>query len=242
MQNLKVKSNSASFVSKRELCADTWEYTFSYTKNLHWNPGDYTYITLPPKKTSDSRGLRRHISIVNLPNRNNHIKFAVRLRDSAFKKTLHSLLTGETIEFTVPYGELRFPKDKNSHMVFIVGGIGITAVLNVLERIKNENLEHSVTILYFNKSLKTTAYLDEIEDLQQTLPLLTVHICMTQDATWIGEKGRVSDEKIKNLIKSYQSAYFYTVGPESLNQAVEDILFDLNIPDEQIWREDFTGY
>lgn len=242
-QKLIYKSNTATFLSKKEIGFQTWEYTFSFTDEISWKPGDYTYITLQKRvSTPDSRGLRRHISIAFMDLSKKKFRIAVRLRDSAFKQELHGLQKGDTIEYTAPYGELILPRQKNVPLAFIIGGIGITAVLSVFEESITKGSKHPITLIYFNKSQKTTVYTDLLESYKTKLSNFHLIFSMTQEANWKGENRKVSEDFIVEYIPNFLKTHFYIVGPERMCQAVEDELYDLNIADEQIWREDFTGY
>jgi ferredoxin-NADP reductase len=243
MQNLKTKSNSATLISKRELCQNTWEYTFSYEGQVVWKPGDYTYITLQKKlEDVDSRGLRRHISIAKLDKNKKTFSIAVRLRNSTFKNELHALNSGEAIEFTSPYGELVLPDDNNVPLIFIVGGIAITAILSVLQFLSEEKSKRNIYLFYFNKSEGTICYKQELERFTIQLSNLKIIYSMTSDTKWTGENERLSPNILQRHITEIFTSYFYIVGTEGMCQAAEDILWDLKIPDSQIWREDFTGY
>lgn len=232
-----------TFVSKREIQTNTWEYTFSFTDLLEWKPGDYTYITLQKKHTdADTRGLRRHISIVRFNRDKKQFSIAVRLRDSSFKQELHALTKGDAIEFTAPYGELVFPQKRDLSVVFIVGGIGITAVLSVLEELEKLPQIKKVVLLYFNKSTQTIAYHAELIQYDNLIPNFSFVLSMTADDTWQGLKGRITESMLQENIVDVAGSYYYTVGPEGMNQVVEDLLFDMGVADDHIWREDFTGY
>ncbi len=232
-----------TLISKRELCPNTWEYTFSYKEKISWKPGDYTYITLQKKLNKiDSRGLRRHISIAKLDKEKMIFSIAVRLRNSTFKKELHALHPREKIEFTPPYGELVLPRDKNAPLVFIVGGIAITAILSVLQLLSETNSKRKVYLFYFNKSRDTICYKEDLENFTSQLPHLKLIYIMTSDAKWDGETERVSAILMQKYIPTLMQTYYYVVGTEGMCQVTEDILWDLGIPDDQIWREDFTGY
>jgi ferredoxin-NADP reductase len=233
----------ATFISKRELQKNTWEYTFSFTDFVKWKPGDYTYITLKnDSEISDPRGFRRHISLARFNTKKRQFSIAVRLRDSAFKNALHALNPGSNIEFSPPYGELLLPNDENVPLVFIIGGIGITAVLSVLDTLQKDRSLRQIILLYFNKSIETIVYLSELKEYEKIIPNLSIQYSMTNDPNWTGEKGRVTSEMIKKYVPEIFKSYYFTVGPQGMNQVVEDILYDLQIADHQVWREDFTGY
>ena len=65
---------------------------------------------------------------------------------------------------------------------------------------------------------------------------------MTQDDEWTGEKRRISEELINELIPDFLKKTFMIVGPPAMNDVVEESLQKLSIPQDQIKKENFSGY
>jgi ferredoxin-NADP reductase len=227
--------------SKRDLCSETTEFFLEVSEPFEFIAGQYTFITLQSLIKPDERGPRRHFSIASAPNEMPTVRIATRVRETGFKQTLSWLEMGTELDISKPYGDLILD-DTNIEVVFIAGGIGITPFMSMMKDVTDNHKKRKITLLYSNKNKATTAYFDEIQNLARSNPNIHPVITMTQDETWAEEKGRFDSAKIQKYVPNSTNANFYIVGPENMNQAVEDMLYSLRIPDDHIKREDFTGY
>ena len=231
-----------TLINKRKLCLGTLEFTFELPESISFTAGEYVFVTLTKLDIPDDRGPRRHFSILNDPQDSGHVKITTRIRDTGFKQTLNALPFGGTVDISTPYGDLILPDDEKTSVVFIAGGIGITPFMSMLSWMQDDKRQTPVTLLYSNKSRDTTAYFDELQNLAKEMSNFTLVMFMTQDELWSGETGRLDAAKIQKYVPDIQTPIFYIVGPEGMNQAVEDILTELRVPEDHIKREDFTGY
>lgn len=233
---------TGKLINKRELCPNTFEFTFELPEPLSFTSGQYVFVTLTQFNIPDDRGPRRHFSILNAPSNISQVKIATRIRETGFKQTLNTLAIGETVDISKPYGEFVLSDDIQKPLVFIAGGIGITPFMSMLNWMKENDKKTPITLLFSNKSKDTTPFFTELESLARELSDFQLIMSMTQDETWTGEKGRIDAAKIQKYVPDLSSPMFYIVGPEEMNQAVEDILNELSVPEDHIKREDFTGY
>ena len=118
-----------------------------------------------------------------------------RLRDSAFKRSLAELEVGDEVEVEEPKGTFLLPEDTSKQYVFIAGGIGITVFRCMLRYIADKGLPHQVTLVYSNRDRESTAFLDELQELEQTLPGLRLVLTMTDDPGWEGETRMIDAER-----------------------------------------------
>ena len=228
--------------SKHELCPGTTEFSFEVSEPFEFCAGQYIFLTLEDLIQPDERGPRRHFSVASSPNEMPIVRIATRIRDTGFKQTLNTSSLDTQVDVSKPYGELVLPDDPNVELIFVAGGIGITPFMSMMRYITERNESRKITLFYSNKNVETTAYFDEIQGIAQQNPNIHPIFTMTQDETWTGEKGRLDSAKFQNHVRNLTNPIFYVVGPENMNQTVEDILVSLSIPDDHIMREDFTGY
>lgn len=231
-----------SLINKRELCIDTFEYTFDLSKQLSFQAGQYVFLTFKNPKFPDYQGSRRYFTIASSPTTTGTITVATRLRDTGFKKELHQLPIGGNIEISDPDGDLILPKNSEIPLVFIAGGIGINPFMSMLRFMNQTNLQSPVTLLYSNKKLETTPYFTELKDLERRLKNFKLIFTMTDDDNWTDQTGRINKEIITRHVKKPESSLFFIVGPEKMGQTIEEYLIDLGIDDDNIKREDFAGY
>lgn len=239
---MNIQHLTGTLVDKRELCTGTYEFTFSFAERISVIPGAYTYLTLPYLVSPDDRGPRRHISLVSASSELQQIKIAVRIRNTGFKQTLIAMPIGTTIDITKPHNDIVLPDNVKTPLVFIAGGIGITPFMHMLSWMYANNRTTEVTLLYYNQRMETTAYYTELKNLAKSMQNFNPVFIMTQDKSWSGERGRIDSDTINTYISDIQTPIFYTVGPEGMNQAVEMILGEMGVSEDQFIRQDFTGY
>jgi ferredoxin-NADP reductase len=158
----------AQLKEKREIAKGTLLATFDLLgEDVAFKPGQYFFVTLPDVGHQDERGLRRHITVVTSPNERGVLGLATRMRDSAFKRSLRDLPPGAEVEVEPPKGEFVLPKETARPLVFVAGGIGITVFRSMLRYIQEEGLGHRVTLIYSNRDRESTAFLDELRELEQ---------------------------------------------------------------------------
>src|SRR5262245_21036447 len=153
----------ARIKEKREVAQGTLMVVFDLLgEEVEFTPGQYFWVTLLDPPYDDDKGPKRHITVVTSPNERGVLGLATRVRDSAFKRSLAELPVGAEAEVEQPKGNFVLPEDTEPHYVFVAGGIGITVFRCMLRYIAEENLPHRVTLLYSNRDLATTAFLDEL--------------------------------------------------------------------------------
>ncbi|MDQ3875408.1 MAG: FAD-dependent oxidoreductase, partial [Actinomycetota bacterium] len=178
----------AQIKEKQEVAKGTLLVTFDlFGEEVDFRPGQYFFVTLPDVGYQDEKGLRRHITVVTSPTERGLLGFATRMRDSAFKRSLRQLPVGAEVEVEPPRGRFALPEDPSRPLVFVAGGIGITVFRSMLRYIRDERLPHRVTLIYSNRDRESTAFLEELRELEQELSNLRLVLTMTQDQGWNGE-------------------------------------------------------
>jgi ferredoxin-NADP reductase len=191
----------ARIKEKREVAKGTLLVTFDLLgEQVDFSPGQYFFATLPDVGYQDDRGLRRHITVVTSPNEKGVLGFATRMRDSAFKRSLGELPVGAEVDVESPKGNFVLPENTSRPLVFVPGGIGITVFWSMLRYIHEERLPYRVTLVYSNRDRESTAFLDELRELEQALPDFRLILTMTQDAGWQEETPKVDGEFVKHYL------------------------------------------
>src|SRR6476660_8113463 len=127
-------------------------------------------VELPNRGHEDDKGLRRHISVATSPTERGVLGLCTRLRDTAFKQTLAELQVGDEVDVEQPKGDWALPEDTSPAYVFIAGGIGITVFRSMLRYIADTGEPYKVTLIYSNRDRASTPFLDELQELEQSLP------------------------------------------------------------------------
>lgn len=234
----------ARIKEKREVAKGTLLVTFDLLgEEVDFEPGQYFFVTLPDIGHQDDKGLRRHISVVTSPNDKGVLGLATRMRDSAFKRTLGELPVGTEVEVEAPKGDFALPKETTRPVVFVAGGIGITVFRSMLLFIREEGIPLRVTLIYSNRDRESTAFLDELRELEQQLPDLRLILTMTEDPGWEGETRMVDAQFFKDHLGGDLNEYtFLVAGPPEMTKGVEKALDEAGVRDENVIAESYSGY
>ena len=186
----------AKIAEKREVAKGTLYVVFDLLGHeVDFKPGQYFWVTLLDPPYDDEKGPKRHISVATSPNDRGSSRCARGSATTAFKRSLAELPVGAEVEVEDPKGNFVLPEDTDRPYVFVAGGIGITVFRSMLRYIAEEKLPHNVTLVYSNRDRESTAFLDELPELERTCPSLKVVLTMTEDEGWDGEtrNGRRRD-------------------------------------------------
>ena len=234
----------AEIKEKREVAEGTLLVLFDLRgAELDYRPGQYFWVELLDPPYQDDKGPRRHISVVTSPTEGNVLGLCTRLRDSAFKRSLVELPVGTEVEVEQPKGDFALPEDSEPPYVFIAGGIGITVFRSMLRYIDDTGEPYEVTLVYSNRDRESTAFLDELEELDGRSDWFRLVATMTQDPDWGGETRRVDAAMLADVLGGDLASYTYLVaGPPPMTEGVVDVLKGAGIAEEQILSDRFSGY
>jgi ferredoxin-NADP reductase len=234
----------AKIKEKRAVAKGTLMVVFDLLgEDVEFAAGQYFWVTLLDPPYDDDKGPRRHITVVTSPNDRGVLGLATRVRDSAFKRSLAELPVGAEVDVEQPKGDFLLPDDSEPPYAFIAGGIGITVFRSMLRYIAEEKLPHRVTLVYSNRDRESTAFFDELQELERELPTLHVVFTMTDDPGWDGETRRIDAAMLRDHLGPDLGAFTYLIaGPPKMVEAVEEILSGEGVPESQVRPERFSGY
>ena len=209
---------------------------------VDFKPGQYFWVELLDAPYDDEKGPRRHITVVTSPTERGVLGFCTRLRDSAFKRSLAELEVGAEVEVEQPKGDFVLPEDTQQQYVFIAGGIGITVFRCMLRYIADTGKPYKVTLVYSNRDRESTAFLDELQEIEQTVPGVRLVVTMTDDPEWEGETRRIDAEMLRDHLGELEPLTYLVAGPPAMVEAVAEQLSQAGVPEEQVRPSRFSGY
>jgi ferredoxin-NADP reductase len=165
-----------------------------------------------------------------------------RLRDTAFKRSLAELELGDEVEVEQPKGTFLLPEDTSKEYVFIAGGIGITVFRCMLRYIADKGLPHKVTLVYSNRDRESTAFLDELQEIERTVPNFRLVLTMTDDPGWNGDTRMLDAAVLREYLGELDGYTFMIAGPPPMVEAVVGELQGAGLPEEQVFPDSFSGY
>lgn len=229
---------------KREVAKGTLLAVFELQgEEVDFRPGQYFWVELPDRGHNDDKGLRRHISVCTSPTERGVLGLCTRLRDTAFKQTLAELQVGDEVDVEQPKGDYRLPEDTSAEYVFVAGGIGITVFRSMLRYIRDSGEPYRVTLVYSNRDRESTPFLDEVVELERSLPGFRLVLTMTDDDGWEGESRYAGPDLLRDHLDEELGAYTYLVaGPPAMVESVAEQLQGAGVPDERVLADRFSGY
>jgi ferredoxin-NADP reductase len=234
----------AAIKEKVEVAKGTLMVVFDLLgEEVQFLPGQYFWVTLLDPPYDDERGPRRHISVVTSPNERGVLGLCTRLRETAFKRSLAELPVGTEVDVEQPKGEWVLPDASQGPFVFIAGGIGITVFRCMLRYISEERLPHEVTLLYSNRDRESTAFLDELTELERSLPSFRLVATMTGDPGWEGERRKIDEDFLRDVVgDGLLTSTYLIAGPPAMVEGVAEALGRVGVADDGIRPARFSGY
>jgi ferredoxin-NADP reductase len=234
----------ATIKEKREVAKGTLLVVFDLLgEAFDYQPGQFFWVELLDPPYEDEKGPRRHISAVTSPTERGVIGLCTRIRDSAFKRSLSELPVGAEVEVEPPRGNFVLPEDTSRALVFVAGGIGITAFRSMLRYIQDEALPHRVTLIYSNRDRESTPFLDELEEIERTNPRVRLILTMTDDEGWTGERRRIDANFFREYLGNrLNDARYMVAGPPGMAKAATDELKKTGVDEHLISTDSFSGY
>lgn len=228
---------------KRETIAEgTMAFHFSKPDGFEFLAGQFADYTLIDPPETDAEGNTRGFSFVQAPFEP-HLIAATRMRDTAFKRVLKNLPIGTKVKLDAPYGDFRLHKTESMPAVFLIGGIGVTPVHSMIAQATHDKTGHKITLLHASRAPSDLPLKANFEQLAKDNPNFT-YIATVESPTdqWQGEHGRVSAEMVKKYVPNLTTPIYYLSGPEGMVKAMRKLLVDLNVDEDNIRAEEFTGY
>jgi ferredoxin-NADP reductase len=234
----------AKIVQKEEVAKGTLFVVFDLLGGrVDFHAGQYFWITLLDPPYDDEKGPRRHISVATSPNDHGRLGLCTRIRDTAFKRSLAELPVGTEVDVEPPKGDYGLPPETERPVVFLAGGIGITVFRSMLLYITEDRLGYDVTLVYSNRDQESTAFFDELAELERAHPNIRIVFTMTDDPAWDGETRRIDGALLRDLLEGDLDSYRYLIaGPPAMVEGVEQVLAGLGVPAESVSAGRFSGY
>jgi ferredoxin-NADP reductase len=232
----------ATIKDKREVAKGTLFVTFDLGgENAEFEPGQYFWVELLDPPYDDEKGPRRHITVVTSPTEG-VLGLATRIRDTAFKRSLVEMPEGAAVDVEKPKGSFVLPEDTSRRYAFVAGGIGITPFRSMLRYIADKGLDYDITLVYSNRDVESTAFLDELKELESVVPRCRVLFTMTDDPSWKGDKRMLDAEVLRELLGDLESFHFMIAGPPPMAKSVEASLLEAGLSEDQVQSDSFSGY
>lgn len=235
------------FLKKEKLNKNTFTFYFSRVKrgsvSFDFNPGQYLKLFLNIENP-DERGTSRYFTISSSPTDKDYLTITTRIIKSSFKLKLASLVPGEKVRSFGPLGYFEFDPKSKKQNIFLSGGMGITPFHSILKFVDYKRIDFRITLISSFSTKEEIIFYDELKKIESKNPNVKVIYTLTKNKSLTKEfeNGRINEELIKKHVSGYKNAKYFIVGPESFEFFMFEIIQEMGIKEENIFKENFPGY
>ena len=222
--------------AQKTLCAGTTAFYFEKPEEFEFEAGQFFNFTLLSPGETDLEGNTRALSIASAPHERN-LMVAMRLRTTAFKRTLNSLPLGSELLLQGPFGWMTLPRNSTRPAVLLAGGIGITPFRSLVWNAAESLSPRRILLFYSVRVPEEAAFLEELHKL-----ICTVTQPQRTRMLWRGETGRISIQLLSKWIPDLSVPIYYIAGPPAMVNGVRQMLIGAGVAEEDIRAEEFYGY
>jgi ferredoxin-NADP reductase len=220
-------------------------FYFAKPAGFQFKAGQYMDITLIDPPQTDAEGNIRSLSIASAPEEE-HILFATRTRDTAFKRFLKTAPIEAEVRMEGPMGSFTLHNNPTKPAVFLAGGIGITPFSSIVRHAAKARLPHRLYLFYSNRRPEDAAFIDILNELEKQNPNYKFIPSMSEmnksAQTWTGETGFINQETLSRHLAALQGPIYYIAGPPAMVTAMLQMLTGAGVDEDDIRTEEFAGY
>lgn len=143
------------------------------------------------------------------------------------------LKEGQTVLFRGPVGRLNYETNMAKEVGLIAGGSGITPMLQLITKIITTPEDTTkITLLYANETENDILLKQELDEMSNKYPDLTVHYCLNKPSeSWSGYTGYVTKDMVETLMPTPTPENRLMIcGPPEMKRSLIDITESLGWP------------
>jgi ferredoxin-NADP reductase len=197
--------------------------------------GQYLTVRIPGFEPHEGKSY----SISSTPH-DTHLTLTVK-EMGGFSKALLSHHVGNTLTTSLPYGFF-YPEPNETHnLAFVVGGIGITPCISIIESLLRDGHTPPISLLYSNRTVDDIVFRKRIDALVDTYPNFTAHHFITRgvDTGTPHIYRRMGVPDIHGAIPSLHETDFFVCGSIHFTQSLWKSLTESGIRASHIYTEGF---
>ena len=202
-------------------------FWFKPERPVRYEAGQFIELVIPHTH-QDERGIRRWFTLSSSPT-DELISITTKIAEqpSSFKQQLCSLEPGDTIHMSDTMGDFVLPKDKNTPLIFVAGGIGITPIHSMTKYIADLKEQRTTHLLYAAHSQLEIAFKDLFDS--------------TLSQTEYKTNDRLTSQDILVAAQNYHSPFIYISGPEEMVEVLFTELKENGVPGSRLITDYFPG-
>lgn len=197
---------------------------------------------------NDSNLVYRYYSISSSPSFLPKLRVTIKVteNDIETENIINSLKINDVIEAYPPagnfYNEPSSGNEKNYILISV--GSGITPLISIAHQILEKEKKSKIYLLYGNRNQKNIIFYNELENMisEYKNRLIVTHFLSRPEVNYTGNKGRITDEFIKDFLTYFSPAElertdFYICGPDELVERATEAIDSLKIINKNKLKE-----
>jgi ferredoxin-NADP reductase len=236
-----MEETKAKLIERIKRTETVESFRFLPRAKIDFIPGQFLQIIFDSAQPQNKE-LNKYLSFSSSPTRD-YIEVTKRLSESIFSGKLKNIKTGEEIILKAPLGTCVF-REEYRKIGFLIGGIGITPVISILEYMVDKNLTTDAVLFYSNRTEEEIAFrkeLDYWQGISKNLKFFyTLTECQPRDNRCIF--GRIDKDLVKSKAPDFAERIFFIFGPPKMVEAMSTVCLEIGCKRENIKTENFIGY
>ena len=201
-------------------------------QSFPFRPGQAVALTINAPE-HDILNQKRYYSLSSSPLTTTHLELLI--KDNATSGVGHylynTLKKGQTLEISGPYGNMVLPEKIPASITLIAGGSGIAPLMSILRYLTTTNSSTKISVLYSTKTLKETAYRDELQTLASQAKI--TYISTLTEESWGGTTGRILRPFLEQHLPT-KEGIFFICGPKDMIKDTSQALKDIGVQEQSI--------
>jgi ferredoxin-NADP reductase len=213
----------------------------SLNQRFNFFPGQFVQVIFD--RTNISNALfNKYLSFSSSPTKD-YMEVTKKLSESQFSQKLKNLKIDDTVFLNGPLGNCVF-RDNDDRLCFLVGGIGVTPAISIIEYVMEKKLGTDITLIYSNKTEGDIAFKRELDVWQAINKKVRVVYIVTEarpedkSCLW----GVLNKNLLIREVKDIDKRVFFIFGPPVMVTAMKNLCVEADCPGRSIRAENFIGY
>lgn len=235
------KAIKAKFVQKIQRTPSVASFRLKPQERIDFIPGQFLQVVFD-KDNPNNKDLNKYLSFSASPLKD-YIEVTKRISQSNFSQRLNNLKIDDEVLLNAPLGSCVF-KDDYKKIGFLIGGIGVTPVISIIEYIVEKKLNTDVILFYSNRTEEEIAFKAELDGWQQENSNIkvinAVTDCQPKDKNCIF--GRIGKELLLERDKYIKERILFIFGPPKMVGGMKSLCLEIGCKEENLKTESFIGY
>lgn len=236
-----MKEVIARFTGKIDRTPSAASFRFTLSEKVNFLPGQFLQIIFDKASRGNSQ-LNKNLSISSSPTKD-YIEVTKRISDSAFSGKLLGLKPDEEIPIKIPMGNCVF-LDEYKKIGFLIGGIGITPVISIIEYIIEKKLDADIQLFYSNRTDNDIAFKSELDSWQSVNKNIKIYYTVT-DCEPVDKSclhGLINKDLLTPRVCDIGGRILYIYGPPKMVEAMQALSLEIGCSPDNLRLERFIGY